>query len=182
MRDVTIARNYAEVLLSLARKADDLPGWGAMLGDVAGAVEADDRLRQFLEAPQISAADKKRVLATAFGDRMPRLFVRYLQTLIDKRRQMLLPEIAREYLLLVDEVEGRVHASVTLAREASDEDRAALSAQLSRALGRTVVPHVTVRPEIIGGLVVRVGDTVMDGSIRRRLGVLRRRMLATQVR
>lgn len=182
MRDTTIARNYAEVLLALARKADNLPGWGAMLDEVAGAVDGDDRLRRFLEAPQIAAIDKQKVMAAAFGDRMPRHFVRFLQTLVAKRRQMLLPEIAREYGLLVDHAEGRVHASVTLAREASAEDHAALSAQLSRALGATVVPHVTVRPEIIGGLVVRVGDTVMDGSIRRRLGVLRRRMLATQVR
>ena len=51
MREPTIARNYAEALLALARKADDLSGWGRMLSDVAGAVDTDPRLRRFLEAP-----------------------------------------------------------------------------------------------------------------------------------
>lgn len=75
-------------------------------------------------------------------------------------------------------MEGRVHANVTMAKDASDEDRNLLAEQLSRVLGKTVVPHVTVNPAILGGVVVRVGDTVMDGSVRKRLATLRSRMLA----
>jgi len=55
MRETTIARNYAEALLALARKSDDLQGWGRMIDDVANAVQRDTRLRNFLEAPQVSA-------------------------------------------------------------------------------------------------------------------------------
>ena len=55
-----------------------------------------------------------------------------------------------------------------------------MAAQLSKALGKVVVPHVSVNPGILGGVVVRIGDTVMDGSVRRRLGALRARMQTTR--
>ncbi len=173
MRDSTIARNYAETLLELARRANDLEGWGKMIMDVATALEADESLRIFLETPRISAEAKNEILAKAFQDRMPRLFVRYLQTVVKNRRQRLIPEIAEEYRSLLDAVEGRVHAQVTVAREAGDADRKMIAKELSRVLGKTVIPHLTVNPAILGGLVVRVGDEVMDGSVRRRLSKLR---------
>jgi F-type H+-transporting ATPase subunit delta len=178
MRDATIARNYAQALLALARKAEDLAAWGRMIDDVANAIERDDRLRRFLEAPQISAAQKNAVLAKAFEYRAPRLFLRFLQRLVMNRRQMLIPEIANEYRDLVDEVEGRVHAQVTLAKPVDEEQRAAIARQLTHTLGQPVVPEVRINPNILGGIIVRVGDRVMDGSVRRRLGLLRNRMIA----
>ena len=178
MRDTTIARNYAEALLALARKAGDLQAWGRLIDDVANAMERDDRLRRFLEAPQVSADEKNAVLSKAYEDRAPRLFLRYLQQLVKNRRQLLIPEIANEYRNLVDEVEGRVHAQVTLARDVDDEQRAAIARQLSHTLGKPVVPQIRINPNILGGIIVRVGDRVMDGSVRRRLGILRTRMLA----
>ena len=178
MRDTTIARNYAQALLALARKADDLAAWGRMIDDVASAIERDDRLRRFLEAPQISADQKNAVLSKAFEDRAPRLFLRYLQRLVKNRRQMLIPEIATEYRDLVDEVEGRVHAQVTLAKPVDEEQRAVIARYLTDTLGRPVVPQVRINPNILGGIVVRIGDRVMDGSVRRRLGILRNRMIA----
>ena len=178
MRDTTIARNYAQALLALARKADDLAAWGRMIDDVANAIERDDRLSRFLEAPQISAAQKNAVLSKAFEDRAPRLFLRFLQRLVLNRRQMLIPEIANEYRDLVDEVEGRVHAQVTLAKPIDEEQRAAIARDLTHTLGQPVVPQVRINPNILGGIVVRVGDRVMDGSVRRRLGILRNRMIA----
>lgn len=177
MRDTTIARNYAEVLLALARKANDVDGWGRTITEVADAVGGDVSLRHFLESPRVSAAQKKGIIAKAFADRVPTLFLRFLETLVDKGRQLLLPEIASEYRALVDETEGRVHARVTFARAVSDAERDAVAAGLSKTLGKQVVPHVVVDPAIVGGVVVRVGDRVMDGSVRRRLRLLRDRLV-----
>ena len=115
MRDSTIARNYAETLLVLATRAEDLRGWGKMLTDVATAMRENPTLRLFLESPKVSAAQKSEVIGKAFTDRMPRLMLRFLQTLVHHRRQMLIPAIAEEYLNLVDEAEGRIHARVTVA-------------------------------------------------------------------
>ena len=177
MRDSTIARNYAETLLELARRAGDLAGGGTMIGGVADAMEQNRTMRLFLESPRVSADDKSALLGKALGTSVPRNFLRYLQSLVSNRRQMLIPIIAAEYLTLVDEVEGRLHARVTVAREASDAERAAIAKQLSTMFAKDVVPHITVDPAIMGGIVVNVGDTVLDGSVRKRLGTLRRRML-----
>jgi F-type H+-transporting ATPase subunit delta len=177
MRDTTIARNYAETLFALASKAEDLRGWGKTITDLAAAMEQDPKLRLFLESPRISGAEKIRVLGQAFQDRMPRLMVRFLQSLVTHRRQMLIPEIAHEYLDIVDAAEGRMHARVTLARVTSEAEVAAIATQLSRLFGKDVVPHVTIDPSIMGGVVVNAGDTVLDGSVRKRLRTLRRGML-----
>lgn len=178
MRDTTIARNYAETLLELARRQNDLAGWGQIVTEVANAMERDRQVHLFLESPRVAASSKNAILGAAFGGHLPPLFVRFLQSLVNHRRQMLLPEIAREYQDLVDEAEGRVHAAVTVAREPDAAERTAISAELSRAYGREVVSHFSVNPAIMGGVVVRVGDTLLDGSVRRRLDTLRRRMLA----
>jgi F-type H+-transporting ATPase subunit delta len=178
MRDATIARNYAEALLTLASKADDAAGWGKLIRDVANGVDENPTLKLFLESPKISEAQKEEILFKALGDNVPRHFLRFLQTLVRKRRQMLIPEIAQEYETLLDVHEGRIHANVTVAREASAVDEARIGEQLSRVIGKKVVPHMNVNPAILGGVVVKIGDTVMDGSVRRRLATLRGRMIA----
>ena len=177
MRDTTIARSYAETLLVLAGKAGNLRGWGGMLSDVSRAMDADPTLRLFLESPRVPAQTKIDVLGKALQDRMPRLMVRFLQALVRNRRQLLIPEIAVEYANLVDAVEGRVHARVTVAMEQSDAEVKALAKQLTRLFQREVVPHIAVDPAIMGGVIVHVGDTVLDGSVRKRLATLKRRML-----
>jgi F-type H+-transporting ATPase subunit delta len=178
MRDTTIARNYAEALLELARRADDPAGWGKLIRDVANGVLQDLTVRHFLESPKISEAQKNEVFFQALGDRVPRHFLRFLQTLVRKRRQMLIPHISSEYDKLLDIHEGRVHANVTVAREMTSDDESRIAEQLSRVIGKTVVPHLNVNPAILGGVVVRIGDTVMDGSVRRKLGRLRNQILA----
>lgn len=172
----TVARNYAETLLALSRKADDAPGWGNMLRQVANAMSSDATLHGFLESPRIASERKSEVLSRALGDRVPRVFLLFLHSLVKNRRQMLIPQIASEFDTLLDASNGIVHARVTVSRETPDSERDAIARQLSKTVGKTVVPHLQVDPAILGGIIVRIGDTVMDGSLRRRLGLLRRRM------
>lgn len=176
----SVARNYAEALLALARKADDPAGWGTMVRQIADAILGDVTLQRFLESPRIAGDQKSAVLAKALGDRVPQLFLRFLQQLVKNRRQSLLPQIASEYETLYDASEGIVHARVTVAKATDDAEIGAIAAQLSRVVGKKVVPHVAVDPDILGGVVVRMGDTVMDGSVRRKLAMLRRRMSASR--
>ncbi|HJQ20687.1 MAG TPA: F0F1 ATP synthase subunit delta [Gemmatimonadaceae bacterium] len=177
MRQSSIARNYAEALLELAKRAKDLRGWGTLIQSVADAMSRDRTLHAFLETPRVDAARKNAVLRKALSDAAPSKFVRFVETVVTHRRQMLFPDIAREYMDLVDQAENRMHAHVTVAREADDKMRKLIADRLSKAFDKTVVPHIVVDSRILGGIVVRVGDTVMDGSARRRLGVLKQRML-----
>lgn len=178
-RSNPVSRNYAEALLALATKADNREGFGVMIRDVANAIAQDATVKLFLESPRVSYERKNEILSQAFGDRVPRVFLRFLQTMVHNRRQMMIPEIAIEYASLLDEQEGRVNAEVTVARPVSEDETAAIGAQLSRVLGSKVVPRVTVDPSIMGGVMVKVGNTVMDGSVSRRLSKLATRMRAS---
>ena len=182
MREPTIARNYAETLVALAQKAGDLDGWGAMISDVASAIQRDERLQRFLESPRVSTERKNEILAKAFEDRLPRLLVRFFQAVITHRREALIPAVAVEYHNIVDEIKGLVHAQVTVARDPDNGLQSDIAQRLSRVIGRTVVPHFVVNPAILGGAIVRVGDTVMDGSVQNRLARLRSRLLDGAVR
>lgn len=173
MRDASIARNYAEALLALASKAKDAAGFGALISALGDAVSGDRTLQNFLAAPQVSAAEKNAVLAKALEGKAPRAFILFVQKLVMNRRQTLLPDVAAEYHTLLDAAEGRVHARVTVARPYDAAATERLAQALTKALNKTVVPHLSVDESILGGVVVRVGDTVMDGSVKRRLGKLR---------
>ncbi len=175
-RSSAVGRNYAQALLTLAQKAEDASGWGTMLRQLASAIEGDTRLYRFLESPRVPATVKSDLLGRALGDRVPRLFLRWVQALVRNRRQMMIPNIADEYDTLFDAAENRVHARITFASQPTEQETNDIAARLSAALRKDVVPHVITDPEIIGGIVVRVGDTIMDGSVRKRLASLRRQM------
>jgi F-type H+-transporting ATPase subunit delta len=182
MREPTVARNYAEVLVSLAQEAKDLDGFGAAMDMVADVCGRDARLKQFLETPSVTAKEKSRIIGKAFDGKLPQKLVRFVQAMVRNRRQHLLSEVALEYHSQVDALTGRAHAQVQVVSEPSEAVRASIAKELSRITGLRVVPHFTVRPHILGGVVVRMGDTVMDGSLARRLASLRTRMLGTAAR
>lgn len=177
MRDDTVARNYAETLFELARRNDALEAYGAGIETVARHLDADPRFRLFLETPRIDDADKKAVVRKAFDATLPRHVVNFVLVTIDKRRQRLLRSISMAYHELLDAHMGREHVQVTVARPVDDATEQLITERLSKVLGKQAIPHIRVRPEIIGGLVVRTGDTIFDGSVRRRLDGLRRRLL-----
>lgn len=181
MRDETVARSYAETLFALARKHEALETYAGAIDTVATLLDEDAKFRLFLETPRIDARDKKQVVGKVFSDVAPKPFVHFLFVTIDKRRQRLLRAIAREFHDLVDEHENRAHVDVTVARPLDDDTTRAIGDKLSRLLGVTAIPHVRVNPDILGGVVVRAGDTVYDGSLRRRLGGMRRQLLAAEL-
>jgi F-type H+-transporting ATPase subunit delta len=178
MRDATIARNYAQALIALANRAKQVDTFGALINGMAGSVQENPVLHRFLAAPQVSEGAKREVLRKALSGKAPNTFVLFIEKLVSNRRQLLIPQIAIEYVDLVDGQEGRVHAMVTVAREPRPGEAEELSKRLSAALNKAVVAHLTVNPAILGGLIVRIGDSVMDGSVRRRLSALRQALVA----
>lgn len=184
MRAEIIARNYAETLLTLAERhggAAGLEEFGQAADAVAELLRGDARLRQFLETPRVPAAEKKAVLQRTLAGRAPEMFVRFVMVLTDKRRQALLPEIATAYRDLVDQRMGRVRVHVTISHAPDAALQAEIGNALADRLGKTVIPTFTVDPELLGGMVVQVGDQILDGSVRSRAAQLRRRMLSAEL-
>ncbi len=178
MREATIARNYAEALFQLGERTNDSERFGDLIEGVGGAIEADESIRVVLESPNVTKAAKQELLARALKNRAPDSFIRFLKAVIKRRRQGIIPAIARQYLELLDVKFDRVHASVAMARTPDQALREAVRKSLSEVLGKEVIAHYREDPGILGGVIVRIGDRVMDGSLRRRLKILRRQMLA----
>lgn len=178
MRDETVARNYAETLFELARAHEGLDVYGDGIEVVRRLIDENPDVRLFLETPRIDDAAKKDVVRKAFSEALPKHLVNFLLVTIEKGRQRLLRGIAREFRALVDEHENRVHVEVTLARPLDDDTVDRMVGHLSDLLGKEAVPHVRVKPEIVGGVVLRTGDTIYDGSLRRRLKQMRRQLMA----
>ena len=177
MTEPTVARSYAAALFELGSKTGEHDAYASAFASLAALIESDRRIRDFLSSPKVDLADKKQALVHTLEDRVPRLFLNFVLVVLDKRRHRLLPAIAREHRLLLDEHLGRLHVQVTVAREPDERTEREIAGELSQALGKKVIPHVRVDSAILGGIVVRYGDRVLDGSLRRRLLSMRHRLL-----
>jgi len=181
VREETIARNYAEALFSLAEGHEGLDVFGDGIESVARLIDETPDFRLFLATPRISASDKKDLLRKVFGASLPKMLMNFLLITVDKRRQRLLREIAREFQALVDDHAGRVHVEISVVAVTFKKKMDALTARLGAMLEKQVVPTVRVDPELLGGVVVRTGDTIYDGSLRRRLSSMRRQLLTAEL-
>ncbi|HUF51173.1 MAG TPA: ATP synthase F1 subunit delta [Longimicrobiales bacterium] len=177
MRGSIVARSYAEALFELGERQHAHDDFTHGLNTITTLLESDPRVRAFLETPKLDVEQKKQALRKALQSQVSPVFLNFVLVVLRKRRQRLLHAIAAAYRDLLDEKLGRLHVHVTMAHEPDEQTEQTVIAELSRILGRTVIPHVVVDPALLGGIVVRYGDNVMDGSLRRQLLSLRQRMV-----
>lgn len=164
--DRVLSRRYALALYLSAAERGEQEAVSAELARVYRALL--DRMPAF-KHPRASAAEKKALLRRAVGDAVSPRLLAFLDLLIDKKRFGLLPTMAQDLAAVHDERRGVVNASVRSAAELSPKDAEALRAALSKRAGRAVNIEVKVFPDLLAGVVVRMGDWVFDGSLKGRL-------------
>ena len=177
MRNATVARNYAEALLATAQRHGVVERCGELMDGVAGVLAADPALQGVFMSPRIAKTAKQGMIERALKDVAPVPFVRFLQAIVQRGRQGMIADIAAEYEQLVDLHLHRIHAVVSTARPADTAQREAITRRLAEVFGQAVRTNFRSDPALLGGVVVRSGDRVFDGSLRRKLNVLRHRML-----
>jgi len=177
VRAETIARNYAEALFELGEKSGRTGQYVDLLDAVAAGIAAAPRVSAVLSSPRVTKSAKANLLAKALPD-APKEFVSFLQAVVKRGRQGLFAEMSHALQGLVDLKLNRVRAAVTVARPVDESLRKAIAARLTEVMGKEVLPHFHEDAGILGGLVVRVGDRVFDGSVKRRMTLLRRHLLA----
>jgi F-type H+-transporting ATPase subunit delta len=165
---VTIARPYAVAIFRLAKEKSALARWSEMLA-FATAVAADPQMQAINDDPNVSSEQVERVFLTVCGDRLDAGAVNLIKLLVEYDRLSLLPEIARLFEELKAKDEGVVEAEITAATKPDEAQVKALVSQLESRFKQKVVAQVIVDPEIIGGVKIVVGDTVIDASVRGRL-------------
>jgi ATP synthase F1 delta subunit len=166
---------YARALFGAARDDGKLEQVGADLAALAQALEDVPELLAFLRNPEVEPAGKTEVLEeiTAGADDLVRNFVRVVSA---KGRAGEIGEMNEEFEALLAQEQNRLAVELTTAYELSDDDAASIVAAIEKASGRKVEATRSVDPELIGGIVLKVGSFLADGSVRGRLERLRREL------
>ena len=173
--DNTYARQYSKALFKIALEQKELNRWLSDLRKMAGMVR-DEAVVKVLENREIPFESKTKVLTERVGEINPEM-LKLVSMLASKGNLDLIIDIADEYQLLVDSyhgIEGVEIAEVTTAIPLDDEDRLGLGKRLTDLLGKPVVIKAKVDPDLIGGIVIRMGDKLIDASIRSKLETLKR--------
>lgn len=165
---VTIARPYAVAVYRLAKEKGAQARWSDMLA-LATAIAGDAQMQALNDDPNVFASQVERVFLAVAGDKLDASGVNLVKLLIENGRLSLLAEITRLFEELRAQDEGVVEAEITAAIKPDDAQIKMLVSQLENKFKRKVVPHVNVNPEIIGGVKIVIGDTVIDASVRGRL-------------
>lgn len=176
-RPTVAARRYAEAAFQLASRDGKLDEWADGLA-FAAALVADSRIAAEVNNPARPSSERLATLDRLLKGRAPEGVVKLAGLLAERGRIDRLPNVAAEYRRLLDRERGNVVASVTSAAPLTPDETEAVRAWVARTTGKTVDLSATVDEALIGGLTVRVGDTLMDASVRGRLDRLRTDLLS----
>ncbi len=170
MKNLVIARRYAKALLLIGEENDQAESYREELDSISGLISKEKDLEQAIGNPLYNAEGRKKVLQTII-DKMELSVVMksFLLLLFDKGRIGFLSNINEFYHELADELKGIARASLISAAELSSEAVEKIRSALSKRTGKDIVLDVEHDPELIGGIVTRIGDLVLDGSIKTQL-------------
>lgn len=165
----TAAKRYAKAIYEVAKEQDRLGQVEEELTAVRQAIRDSEELRRVIEHPRTSASDKKALFDKLFKDRLSTEVRNFLCLLVDQKREDELEAIVREYVLLANDARGIVDATVTTAKPLSDDEKESLSKTFGELLNKQLRVNSKVDESIIGGVIVRIGDRLYDGSIAGKL-------------
>ncbi|SHK85870.1 ATP synthase F1 subunit delta [Rhodothermus profundi] len=171
-----VARRYARALFEEARARGQAEAIDADVAVLHESFTTSRELARVFESPVIPREKKKKIIETLFAGRLQPLTVRFLELLVEKERESLLPAVVAAYRALQDEEQGIIEAQVRTAFPLDEAGAQPLVAKLERLTGKKIRLRLQQDPSLIGGVVVRVGDTVYDGSVRQQLTALRERL------
>jgi F-type H+-transporting ATPase subunit delta len=165
------ARRYAQAAFELATESDSVPAWTSGLGRLAHFL-GDGEAARALQNGRVPSDVKHRLIDAGLGD-LPKGPLNLAHLLVSKGRVGLAVQIAEQFTRMVENHQGLSRARAVTAVELSDTDKQALVQRLRQSTGRQVVLETEVDPSILGGVVVQIGDRLLDGSTKSRLEALR---------
>jgi F-type H+-transporting ATPase subunit delta len=164
-----VSKTYARALFELALE-------GQMIDQILAEYEfvknSFDEFPDFLEivkSPKISVVEKKTILKDTFGGKVSDVLLNFFSVLVDKKRSDVIRDVYDDLIIMADDNKGLVVARVESVIPLEANEIEVLEAKLNKVTGKTVTVDNVINPEIMGGLVVKVGDKVVDGSVKRKL-------------
>ncbi len=172
---------YGKALFELAVEESQLDRFVAELKEIYKLLENHTDLVKLLNHPRIQEGDKKDLMKRILDNQVSPLILNFIMLLIDKGRESLLKDIIKFFQRLAKEARGILEVQVLTALELTSDNQAKLSAKLQEFTGKVVDLQVTVDPTLIGGLRLRIGDQVIDGSVQRHLERIKENLAQIQV-
>ena len=168
----TVARPYAKAAFEFARETGKLADWSAQLTLAAG-LASDEEFARYLARPTLTSEQQAEAFLTDAGDKLDGTVRNFVTEIVHNKRIEALPAIAELFDAFRAELEQSADVVVTSAFELSDAQRTALAATLGQKLGRKIaIDEVILDRTLIGGVVIRSGDLVIDASVRGKLNKL----------
>ena len=164
----TISRPYAVAAYKLASEQKALAKWSEMLG-FAAAVASDAQIKAYIQDPKVVSADLLATFLKVCGDKLNENGQNLIKVLVEYGRLSILPEIYSAFEALKAQDEGTLDAEIIAAAKISAADTKDLVKRLEAKFGKKIEASVSVDPEIIGGIKIIVGDTVIDASVKGQL-------------
>jgi len=179
MKDIRVAKRYAAALFGVALRDGILDSVEQDLVLISRFVAEVPYLRAVLMQPLVSDERKYTVITEAFGARVTASTLSFLKLLVRKRREDLIEECIREFRVLLAGHANIVDAEAATATAMTPEQQERLTQSLQAMTGKTVRLTAHVEPEMLGGVIVRIGDNIIDGSVRGKLQRLERQLLGS---
>ncbi|HTL30666.1 MAG TPA: ATP synthase F1 subunit delta [Tepidisphaeraceae bacterium] len=177
-----LALAYAQSLLELAQERNQAEPIGQELSQIREVIEQNKTFGLFLADPAIGEIERGETIKRIFRGRLNPLLMNFLGVVNQKGRLGSLTAISEAYDGLLDELLGKIEVDVTVAHRLSDQQLEEVRKTVSAALKKDAVMHQYVDEKIIGGLVLRVQDRLLDGSVKAQLDALHRQMLTAKTK
>ncbi len=178
MREESVARRYASALLAQAKRRGRVVEQRDDLNRAVAVINASGQLRAVLRQPLVTEERKKAVLGEVLSGAVDPATLGFLNLLVDKRRIALLAEVRQEFETLVREYQNVALATAVSAVPLTQPQIVALEKSLEARTGKDIELKTEVDPSVLGGVLVRIGDTVLDGTVRGNLLRMREQLLA----
>ena len=178
MLSLQLAIKYSRAMFLLAQEEGKLVEYGQELQSLFSDIEGTPELKAYLESPMIPRQAKQEAVQKIFGGELSPLVMNFLRLLLDKQRISALGEIVRQYENFANEAQGILVADVTTARSLSDSLGERRMAKRGEGAGKRSKLRKQVDERLLGGAVVRMGDRLIDGSLKSRMKALEAQLLA----
>ncbi len=173
----TAARRYAEAAFEVATRDGTIEAWRSEL-DVAGAVASDDKVGRMLGNPAVALETRVEMAASILGKAVSKPVLNLIGLMLRRGRIHELPHVAAEFRRLDNVRQGIIEATATSAAPLTPDEIRAVTARMEQLTGGRIELDTQVDPSLLGGLIVRVGDRLIDGSVRGRLERLRNKLVS----
>ncbi len=174
-----VVRSYAEALFQVARAEDSLDRVEEELTRLKNGLESNAEVKEFLSNLQISPEGKKSALFQIFGEKISTITLNWINLVIDQGRQRRLPNIIEAFFTLARESREKVTAEVVTSVPLSEDLVQRLEKELSRASKKQVFLKPMVDESILGGVIVKIENKIIDGSVKHRLEEMKQEMVKT---